>query len=575
MTGPGAGESTTGRAADAGRSVPRSPAAPGDAAREKPNHHPPEPPAPTPAPATHSTGPEPATHPADPKPATVPPDGDTTNPEPATAPPDGNTTDPQPDRAPVPTDGAKGPTGGGTGHPAPARPAGTSSGTPGTPQHEPDASPASADGVVERRLHPVTPLRRAWAPVAVLVGWAVHDPDQAQRQLTRLTTTHLLIGLAVLIPAAALYGFLTWWFTHYAVTGTELRIRTGLLFRRTAHIRLERIQAIDVTQPLLARVAGVAKLKLDVIGTGKKDELAFLGADEARALRAELLARAAGFAPETAHEVGEAPARQLLRVPPGVLAVSLLLTGATWGTLLAAAVVPTLLWLATHNLWTVLATALPLVGAAGASSAGRFVGEYDWTVAESPDGLRIDHGLLDRAHETVPPGRVQTVRLVQPLLWRRRRWVRVELDVAGSSNSVLLPVAPREIAESVVARVLPGVTVPTAAELSRPPRRAARCRPLWWRGHGLAVTDAVFASRHGLLRRSLALVPHAKVQSVRLTQGPWRRALRLADVHVDTGANKTVAARLRDAHEAAELLRRQAERSRTGRRDAPPDRWMA
>ncbi|MEU0738570.1 PH domain-containing protein [Streptomyces sp. NPDC006134] len=436
-------------------------------------------------------------------------------------------------------------------------------------------------------MHPVTPLRRAWAPVAVLVGWAAHDPDGAQRQLTRLTTTTLLIGLAVLLPAAALYGFLTWWFTHFAVTDTELRIRTGLLFRRTAHIRLERIQAVDVTQPLLARVVGVAKLKLDVIGTGKKDELAFLGAGEARALRAELLARAAGFAPETAHEVGEAPSTRLLRVPPGVLAVSLLLTGATWGMLAAAVAVPALLWMATHNLWTVLATALPLAGAAGARSVGRFVADYDWTVAESPDGLRLDHGLLDRAHETVPPGRVQTVRIIEPLLWRRWRsprsggaengggWVRVELDVAGSSNSVLLPVAPREIAESVIARVLPGVTVPPRSSLSRPPRRAGWCRPLWWRGYGLTVTDAVFATRHGLLRRSLALVPHAKVQSVRLTQGPWQRARGLAHVRVDTGANKTVTARLRDAGEAAELLRAQAERSRTGRRDARPDRWMA
>ncbi|MFD7691314.1 PH domain-containing protein [Streptomyces sp. NPDC059781] len=429
--------------------------------------------------------------------------------------------------------------------------------------------------VTERRLHPVTPLRRAWAPVAVLIGWALHDPDQAQRQLTRLTTTHLLIGLAVLIPAAALYGFLTWWFTHFAVTESELRIRTGLLFRRTAHIRLERVQAIDVTQPLLARVAGVAKLKLDVIGTDKKDELAFLGADEARALRAELLARAAGFAPETAHEVGEAPSREMLRVPPGVLAVSLLLTGATWGWLLVAAVVVPLLWTATHSLWTVLATAVPLLGAAGASSVGRFVAEYDWTLGESPDGLRIDHGLLDRAHETVPPGRVQTVRLVEPLLWRRRDWVRVELDVAGSSNSLLLPVAPRELAESVVARVLPGVSVPPREAFSRPPRRARWCVPLWWRGYGLAVTDAVFAARHGLLRRSLSLVPHAKVQSVRLAQGPWQRARGVADVHVDTGANKSVTARLRDATEAAALLRSQAERSRTGRRDARPDRWMA
>ncbi|KOV19193.1 membrane protein [Streptomyces sp. XY152] len=423
-------------------------------------------------------------------------------------------------------------------------------------------------------MHPVTPLRRAWAPVAVLIGWALHDPDQAQRQLTRLTTTNLLIGLAVLLPAAALYGFLTWWFTHFAVTASELRIRTGLLFRRTAHIRLERIQAIDVTQPLLARVAGVAKLRLDVIGTDKKDELAFLGAGEARALRAELLARAAGFAPETAHEVGEAPSREMLRVPPGVLAVSLLLTGATWGWLLGAAVMVPLLWTATHSLWTVLAAAVPLFGAAGASSVGRFVAEYDWTLGESPDGLRIDHGLLDRAHETVPPGRVQTVRLIEPLLWRRRGWVRVELDVAGSSNSLLLPVAPRELAESVVARVLPGVSVPPREALVPPPRRARWCVPVWWRGYGLAVTDAVFAARHGLLRRSLSLVPHAKVQSVRLVQGPWQRARGVADVHVDTGANKSVTARLRDAGEAAALLRSQAERSRTGRRDARPDRWM-
>ncbi|WP_053709175.1 PH domain-containing protein [Streptomyces sp. NRRL B-3648] len=439
-------------------------------------------------------------------------------------------------------------------------------------------SPGRAGGipetppVTERRLHPVTPFRRAWAPLTVLAGWAVHDPGGAQEQLTRLTGTMLLLGVAVLVPAAGLYGFLSWWFTHYAVTGTELRIRTGLLFRRTAHIRLERIQAVDVSRPLLARVAGVAKLRIDVVGTDDKDELAFLGEREARALRAELLARAAGFAPETAREVGEAPARVLLHVPPRALVRSLLLTGATWGSLCAAVVVPTVLWLVTGNLWTVLASALPLFGAASASSAGRFVTEFDWTVSESPDGLRIDRGLLDRAHETVPPGRVQTVRIVEPLLWRRPGWVRVELDVAGSANSVLIPVAPRAVAESVVARVLPGVTVPR--ELSRVPRRARWCVPVWWRGHRFAVTGAVFAARSGLLRRRLSLVPHAKVQSVRLTQGPWRRRWGLADVHVDTGAGKTVTARLRDAQEAARLLHEQAERSRTGRRDARPDRWM-
>ncbi|MGW3494055.1 PH domain-containing protein [Streptomyces sp. NPDC001020] len=442
-----------------------------------------------------------------------------------------------------------------------------------TSGEQPEGQKETGQEVAGRRLHPVTPLRRGWAPVTLIAGWAVHNPSQAHEQLTRLTATTLLTSLAILVAAASLYGFLSWWFTRFAVTDTELRIRTGLLFRRTAHIRLDRLQAVDVTQPLLARVAGVAKLKLDIIGTDKKDELAFIGEGEARELRAELLARAAGFAPETAHEVGEAPARRLLRVPPGVLAFSLLLTGATWGSLLAALVIPSVLWFNAHSLWTVFAIGLPLLGGAATRSVGRFVQAYDWTVGESPDGLRIDHGLLDRVHETVPPGRVQTVHIVEPLLWRRLGWVQVKLDVAGSAHSVLIPVAPREAAEAVIARVLPGVTVP--ASLPRPPRRAGWCVPLWWRGHRLAVTDMVLAARHGLLRRSLALVPHAKVQSVRLTQGPWKRLLRVADVHVDTGANKTVTARLRDAEEAAALLYAQADRSRTGRRAARPDRWMA
>ncbi|WP_372349958.1 PH domain-containing protein [Streptomyces sp. KL116D] len=435
--------------------------------------------------------------------------------------------------------------------------------------------PEDTTGLRERRLHPVTPLRRAWAPIAILLGWAVHDMDQAQRQLAQLTATTLAIGLGVLVPAAALYGFLTWWFTHFAVTDTELRIRTGLLFRRTAHIRLERLQAVDVTQPLLARFVGVAKLKLDVVGADKKDELAYLGEKEARDLRAELLARAAGFAPESAREVGEAPAQQVLRTPPRMLAVALLLTGTPWAMLLAAVAVPGFLWFATHNLWTVIAVGVPLFGGAFTNSAGRFIKEYDWTVGESPDGLRIDHGLLDRVHETVPPGRVQTVRIVEPLLWRRHGWVRVELHVAGSANSVLVPVAPREHAEDVVARVLPGVAVPKPADFTAAPRRARWCVPFWWRAYGVAVTETAFAARHGLLQRCLSVVPHAKVQSVRVTQGPWERFWRVADLHLDTGANKTVTARLRDAQEAAELLRGQADRSRTGRRDARPDRWMA
>lgn len=207
-------------------------------------------------------------------------------------------------------------------------------------------------------------------------------------------------------------------------------------------------------------------------------------------------------------------------------------------------------------------------------TAGRFLADYDWTVAESPDGLRLDHGLLDRAHETVPPGRVQSVRIVEPLLWRRRDWVRVELAVAGSKNGLLVPVASRAAAHDVIARVLPGVDL-AALMFSPSPRAAARwVVPVWWKGYALAISPEVFAARHGRVCRRTDIVPHAKVQSVRLTQGPWERARGVADLHVDTGANGTVTARLRGAEEAAALLAAEAVRSRTSRASARPDRWM-
>ncbi|GAA2430731.1 PH domain-containing protein [Streptomyces macrosporus] len=428
-----------------------------------------------------------------------------------------------------------------------------------------------------RRLHPVTPWRRAWAPVAALLAFAVQDPERTRQGVENLSTGWLLAGLAVLLPVAAAYGFLSWWTTSYLVTDTELRIRTGLLFRRVAHIRLDRLQAIDVGRPLLARIVGVAKLKLDVVGTDKKDELAFLAEREAVALRAELLARAAGMAPEAAPDAGEAPARELVRVDTRMLVVSLLLLGTTWGVLVPAVVVPVLVWWASGALWPALAVAVPLFGGVWQSSLGRFLTEFDWVVAESPDGVRLDHGLLDRAHATVPPGRVQAVRIVEPWLWRRRGWVRVELDVAagGNEGGVLLPVATREVAHGVLGRILPGVDPAEAtASLVPVPRRARWVVPLWWRGYGHGVTESVFASRRGLLCRRLSLVPHAKVQSVRLSQGPWERVHGLANVHVDHGANGTVAARLRDAEEARAVVAAQAERSRTGRREARPERWL-
>ncbi|ANZ18091.1 PH domain-containing protein [Streptomyces noursei] len=435
---------------------------------------------------------------------------------------------------------------------------------------------AGQTGARERRLHPVTPLRRAWAPLTAVVF--LLKQDWIREWLTDLDWGWLAAGGLLAVLASAAYGAQSWRCTYYALTATELRIRSGLFFRRTAHIRLERLQAVEIAEPLLARLVGVAKLKLDVIGTEAKDELAYLGKREARELRAELLALAAGFTPQDAQAAGEAPARELARVAPKTLATAVLLHNAVGWALLTSAIGTVAAWWALDSVWAILAAATTGLGLVWAATGGRFMGEYDWTVAKSPDGLRLDHGLLDRKHETVPPGRVQAVRVQRPLLWRmlHRDWVRVELDVAGSDNSLLLPVADTATAQRVIACILPRTDLAEVRAALRPaPRRARGRAPVRAGCYAFAVHGEVFAASSGLLTPTLSLVPHAKVQSVRGRQGPWKRALGLRDVMVDTGADTTVVAALRPADEALEIIAGQAERSRTGRQEARPDRWMS
>ncbi len=94
----------------------------------------------------------------------------------------------------------------------------------------------------------------------------------------------------------------------------------------------------------------------------------------------------------------------------------------------------------------------------------------------------------------------------------------------------------------------------------------------------LAYADdgQVFAARGGWLTPRIDLVPHARTQSVRVTQGPWQRALRLASVEVDSTPGPVVPAALyRDMQDARAIAEVQAERARAARSSATPDRWLA
>ena len=101
---------------------------------------------------------------------------------------------------------------------------------------------------------------------------------------------------------------------------------------------------------------------------------------------------------------------------------------------------------------------------------GSFNKGYNFTAAISPDGIRLRYGLLDTQAQTLPPGRIQALRVSQPPLWRIFGWYRIQVNVAGygaagsdgegSSRTTLLPVGTFADVITMLALVLPDPGTP-------------------------------------------------------------------------------------------------------------------
>ncbi|MDO4412354.1 PH domain-containing protein [Cutibacterium sp.] len=73
-------------------------------------------------------------------------------------------------------------------------------------------------------------------------------------------------------------------------------------------------------------------------------------------------------------------------------------------------------------------------------------------------------------------------------------------------------------------------------------------------------------TRQGLFNRTLSIVPHARSQSVRLSQGPLQRRLGLADFDVQTSSGPvTVSCSNLDASAARTFVIGQMDRTRAAR----------
>ncbi len=222
----------------------------------------------------------------------------------------------------------------------------------------------------------------------------------------------------------------------------------------------------------------------------------------------------------------------------------------------------------------VASTATAVVGAIQAPVRA-LLSDWRFTLAHAADGLRLRRGLLETRSQTVPPGRIQSVGVEWPLLWRGSGWVRVSMHVAGVSvreqaeRAGLLPVGTVDTAERVLAEALPDFIL-RAVAIHPVPRRAGWLAPLRRNVLGYQLAPTAFVTRDGLLTRRLVIVPYGRIQSVRSRQGPLQRILRLASVWADTAAGGSAAVALHvDQAEAKALAIELAERSRSARRSTP------
>jgi putative membrane protein len=479
---------------------------------------------------------------------------------------------------------------------------------PGVPSGVPSAGPPGAppgdldDVAVWHRLHPLSPLVRAGRhllTVAVLLVVVI--------VANRHSSSGDLISNLAIVGLVLVSGVIYWLVTRWQVADGVLRIETGLIRRESRRFPLSQVQAIDVVQSGLARVLGLAELRLRMAGADSSGgRLACLRLADAERLRARLLAMShaptaaapvpgqpgagqlvAGQPGAEQHPAGQpvgrqpvagrpgapaapgpaapgpaAPERLLFRVDSVRLAGGIVLSRAG---LYAAIVIAAMAALAvTTGHPGAVASFFPVVIGVVVAVWRRFNGEFGTVVTTGPDGLRLRSGLVQTTAETIRPGRVQAVRLVEPLVWRAFGWCRLEVDVAGprqrrenQSESqrlrALIPVGSRADAEQMLGELIASPPVP-----SRRAAPAARWKaPLMYHFLAWGGDDRHVAASHGRVCRTTTWVPLEKVQSIRWVQGPVQRRLGLASVRIDVaGRRVTVGIRDRDAAEADELLRR-------------------
>ena len=399
-----------------------------------------------------------------------------------------------------------------------------------------------SDQLSFRRVHRLTPLLRLWSVIlALIAAFALNVNLAALRDIFAFITGEHR-GEALRDTALALAGFIAvcavvwlvsglWWRRMgYRLGAEELSLRRGLLSVQLRTARYDRTQAVDVVEPVIARLFRLAAVRVETAG-GQSSviEIAYLKKADAEALRDDILARVHG-APISQTET---PAAELAEEPALVPEIPIARS------LIAAALRTSTLFLVGFLILVVvtrlpLSTALPIL--VGALPNAWNVLDSSWRYTARTDGevLNITYGLADRRRQSIRLDRIHAVQITQPFLWRPLGWYEVRVSVAGygasasgkaSGSTRILPVGTLAQAR----QFLPADAAPTYAS----PARAKWVSPLDYRQQTVALTGEYVIVRNGRLNRRVKAIHTSHIQELTYRRGPISQALGLATVDLD------------------------------------------
>ncbi|WP_262426159.1 PH domain-containing protein [Brachybacterium sp. Z12] len=147
-----------------------------------------------------------------------------------------------------------------------------------------------------RRTHPITPLVTGWKLVVGVI--AVIAAQNIAQLLNEFTLQRALIGAGLLLAAAIIaivFSTLSWWFTTYAVDEDGVSLHSGMISRSREYAPRARIESVSVERPLLARLLGLAKVRVEVAGGGES----YLDIEYVKSAAAEDLRRGSSASPSS------------------------------------------------------------------------------------------------------------------------------------------------------------------------------------------------------------------------------------------------------------------------------------